>query len=380
MSELRVVDTNILLQSVSILEDKNVIVPLAVLQELDNLKTSKDIGFEARRAIKAIRDYNPRIDLEFKLEEKKADDVILACAKNYNAELYTKDICLAEKAKAYSITTSNPLSDTDEVYTGYKEVHLSQSEMAALYQNPNCNYFELYNNQYLIVKDDSGYTVDKLRWNGEKYVGLKLPPSKVLKPLNDLQACALDLVHNKDIPIKIVAGNFGSGKTLISVRTALHHLLDKGTYSKIFLIRNPIGTGEEIGFVKGDKEQKIAHFLKPIEQNLEGGEFQLKELMMRGQLEFEIPWFIKGQSIANSFILVEEAEDMTVKLIKMIGTRVAEGSCICLSGDWKQSEAKYVRDNGLIHLLNNTKDNPLVGAVVLEADVRSSASKVFAEI
>lgn len=375
-----VVDTNILLHRVDILEEDNIVIPLVVLQELDKLKTSKEVGFEARRAIRAIENSKVHIDLNHSAEETNCDDIILNCAKDHNAELYTKDICLRVKAGAVNITASDPYGDSDGIYTGVKEVCLSDSEMAKLYQNPEDNCFNLHVNQYLIVKNNCGYSVDKLRWDGTRLVQLKLPPSKILKPLNDLQACAIDLLNNKDIPIKIIAGTYGSGKTLLTARMGLYHVLQKGNYSKIFLIRNPIGSGEEIGFIKGDKDQKIEPFLKPIEQNLEGGEIQLQQMIQYRQLEYTIPWYIKGMSIAHSFIMVDEAEDMDKRLIKLIGTRIAEGSCICFSGDWRQSESKFMRDNGLIHLLNNTKDEPLVGAIVLDSDVRSDASKVFAEL
>jgi len=376
-----VVDTNILIYNPEVLDRPNIKIPFVVLQELDKLKTDERIGFEARRAIRAIKEKDPNIDIEFSSERySNNDDLILECALKNNAGLLTKDISLTNKAKSRGVLVSDPYDDHENTYKGVKTAILSEAAMADMYQNPYDNVFDLCQNQYLIVKNDSGITVDKLKWSKDKMVQIKLPPSKVVKPLNDLQACALDLLNDKDIPIKILAGTYGSGKTLLNIRMALYHVMQRGTYSKIMLVRNPIGSGQEIGFIKGDKDTKIEPFYKPIEQNLEGGEFQLRQMLISKQLEFEIPYYIKGQSLAYTWTLVDEAEDLDKKLIKLIGTRLAEGSCITFSGDWKQAEPKYARDNGLIYLLNQTKNNPLTGAVVLDDDVRSDASKVFAEL
>lgn len=379
MSTPIVVDTNILLKDVSVLEKDNVYIPYVVLQELDKLKRGGSVEFEARRAIRAIIASKALILTGFVNESvENNDDIILSYAKTNKATLYTDDACLTLKARAIGIEVEQS-KDKDEIYNGYKTVTLTEEDMAYMYEHPEENMFDLYANQYLLVKDSSERVVDRLKWT-DKLVALRLPSPKIIKPLNDLQAFAIDLLNDKDIPIKIIAGTYGGGKTICTLRLGLYHVLQKGNYSKLLIVRNPIGSGEEIGFIKGSKDEKIEPFYKAIEQNLDGGEIELQRMLQYRQLEFEIPFYLKGQSISNSFIIVEEAGDFDTKLIKLVGTRVAEGSCICFSGDWKQAEAKYSRDNGLVHLLNKTKDNPLVGAIILEEDVRSSASRVFAEL
>jgi len=380
-SEHYVVDTNLLLHNIDILsQEENIIIPLVVLQELDKLKNDDCIGFEARRAIREIKSSSVKIDIDFGCDEVKNDDIILQCAKTHDSKLYTKDICLGIKANQFGVEAIDPYPEGDSIYTGIKTVYLSDADMSNMYENPYDNIFNLCPNQYLLVKNDEGHTVDKMKWISNKLVNLKLPPNKIIKPLNDLQAFAIDLLNDTDIPIKILAGTYGSGKSFINIRMALYHLLQKGNYSKILFIRNPIGSGEEIGHLPGTKDEKIGPFYKVIEQQLEGGELELQRLLQYRQLEYEIPYHIKGQSISSTYMLVDEAEDMNKKIIKLIGTRVAENSCICFSGDWKQAESKYMRDNGLLYLINKTKNNPLVGAVVLDTDVRSSASKVFADL
>jgi PhoH-like ATPase len=87
---------------------------------------------------------------------------------------------------------------------------------------------------------------------------------------------------------------------------------------------------------------------------------------------------MKGLSIQDTYILVDEAEDLSKRLIKLLGTRVAEGSVIVFSGDFEQAEEKYVHNNGLYQAIEKLKGHPLVGIVVLDEDIRSSASKAFA--
>src|SRR5690606_7824353 len=145
----------------------------------------------------------------------------------------------------------------------------------------------------------------KLKWTGEKLVPIKIPSTKKIKPLNDLQACAIDLIMDKDIPIKIIAGTYGSGKTLLSVKGGMYHVFEKGNYSKLMVVRNPIGTGEEIGWLKGSKEDKTAGFFKPIIQHLEGGEQEAYYLEQKGQLIKEIPYYMKGLSIEDTFLLCD---------------------------------------------------------------------------
>ena len=108
------------------------------------------------------------------------------------------------------------------------------------------------------------------------------------------------------------------------------------------------------------------------------GNIEAKEMESNGQLIKEIPFYMKGLDIHDTFIVVEEAEDLTHKEIKLIGTRLGQNSCLVLSGDYHQAEKKYMNgNNGLFKVINNFKGNPLVGVVVLEEDVRSDASKVF---
>lgn len=148
------------------------------------------------------------------------------------------------------------------------------------------------------------------------------------------------------------------------------------------MVRQPYGEGDEIGFLKGTKEDKIQDFFNPISDNIEGGEFTMEMMMRDGQLEADIPFYMKGRSLASTIVLVDEAEDLTLKQIKLLGSRVADKSNIVFMGDWKQAAGKYETNCGLLEFIKYVKENPtpLVGVMVMDEDVRSSASKYFADI
>ena len=292
----------------------------------------------------------------------------------------TNDLTLKHKAKLYGIKVIDVQQEENETnYKGYKFVELTNEQLAYFYQNMDKNLYDLCVNQYLIIRDENKNTIDKYRWDGTKHVGLISPPKRYIKPKNDLQECALDLLMSKDIPIKFIAGAAGSGKTYLATRMALYHVKEKGSYAKIMIVRNPLGSGEEIGYLKGDKHDKTEGFFNSIIQHLDQGEIEAQAMEQRGELVREIPFYMKGLSIADTFILVDEAEDMSPKLIKMLGVRPSENSSIVFAGDWNQAEDKYAHNNGLKMAINYFKNHPLAGTVVMDLDVRSDVSKAFAE-
>lgn len=391
-----IADTNILLQQPEILEKHDMVITSHVLREIEDLelkrRSDRQLQWEIRR-LKRYMDENEhgmfdlkdyKFSLTSELDAQYVDNILLQVAIDNNFGIITNDRLLKEKCKLYNIETITPKNLNLDIYQGYKFVDMTDEEMAYFYSNLDKNIYDLLINQYIIVRDLYKKTVDKFRWDGNNHVKLKLPrwddKRKQIKPENDLQECALDLLYNKDIPIKFVLGTYGSGKTYLSTKVGIHLLLDKGVHSKLMVIRNPIGTGEEIGFLKGDKDDKTAGFFKPVIQHLDGGEQEATYLEQRGQLLKEIPYYMKGLSIDETFMLVDEAEDLNVKQIKLVGTRIGKDSVVAFSGDINQAEDKYIQDNGLVRAVEALKGKEKVGIVVLDIDVRSEASKLFADI
>lgn len=378
------IDTNVLLDYPKVIEkfDK-VVLPSAVLEELDKLKKDRDVGFKARMASRMVAaatniEFIPKdlFDMPEGWDKSKMDNKIVMCAKENDCLLLSNDLTVRAKAKSLNLFVDGY---EEESYTGVKVLE-GDTEFIN-------NYFathgtsELLENQYLIVREtDTGEETEMVYRNG-KLSPLSLPPSHVVKGLNAHQRCALDLLMNKDVPIKVIVGETGSGKTKLAVEVGYHLVVEERDYQKMLLIRNPIGSGEDIGYLPGGFEEKVDKFFLPIIENLgTDGEEIVEDMLNRGTLDKKIPFHAKGLTFPNSFVLVDEAEDLDLKTLRLIGSRIGKNACMVFSGDYEQAEGKFINNNGLVKLIEEAKGNPLVGIVVLEEDVRSSASKVFARL
>lgn len=392
-----VVDTNVFLRNLSVLEDKSVVVSSHVLREIENHTKSQnsELAWQARRAKRWIRKHKKMVTIDLKdygftlnqeFDPMYVDNKLIQMCYENGYGLMTYDVVLMFKAEAFDI----PLFELDEdvvdgqfgKYDGWKAVTMTKQDFDSIYQNLSYNRYKLLVNQYLLAYDKyNGKHLGTLRWTGESHVSLNLPSKNKVQGKNELQDVAIDLLWNKDIPIKIIAGTYGSGKTFLAVKAGIDFIKSRNDgYDKLMVVRNPIGTGEAIGFLKGDKDAKTADFFKPIIQHLEGGQMEADQLEQWGKLVKEIPYYMKGLSIDNTFILVDEAEDLDKKLIKLLGTRLGQNACIVFSGDVQQAEDKFTGRNGLAYAIEKLRGNPLVGIVILTDDVRSDASKVFADL
>jgi len=407
-----VVDTNVLLsEHIGLLktfidQGNELIIPLIVLQEIDkkNHGTDEHLKYSARNAIRFIEDYTDKITFDLKrrcllrLDKSIPDSYVITSAKKNKSQLITLDTAMKQIASKLKIKClSVNLTDDDMSFKGYQILEMdteidSDNELLASLYDYKKNTLKLHVNEYVIIKDKSapnydvenneflGYkTLDILKFNGEKLVKLKLPLKKIIEPKNDLQKCALDLLNSNDTPIKIICGCYGSGKSYLSTRSALYQVKDKGNYSKIVLVRNNDLQGKDVGALPGTLEEKTDILFESITQHFPMGKDDLIKMRSDGQLETYVSYFIKGADIGG-YVMVDEAQDLTFKDIKKIGSRINEDGCITFIGDWNQTEGKYVSTSGLIDFISKTKDNPLVGTVVLDLDVRSDTSKVFADL
>lgn len=384
------VDTNILLNNEFEFDDyEKVYISIITIEELDKLKRDERIGYQARQAIKKIEKADNK-KIIFKsiysgvnfLEHNNDNEILRQAYEQYKLDneivFYTDDLCLKVKADSFGIPCERfEFGKNDSEYKGYIVLDLSNKEVLTLFDDieKGINKYSLIENQYIIINERGKRKPQEFKYINKKIEPLKLPDSKVIKGLNSQQRLALDLLYNKEIPIKIIIGGFGSGKTYLATKMGVHHVFDKGNYGKMLILRNPLGSGEPIGYLKGDKSEKIGDFFRCVEQYLDVT--TLKDKSIENYVEKDIPYFIKGLSYGSKYVLVEEAEDMDLKILNLIGSRIENDSCVVFCGDYKQAETKYVNQNGLYQLINNIKGNPLVGIVCLEEDVRSEASKVF---
>ena len=409
-------DTNVLLSNLEFVKQNGAfLISPVTIGELENIKTSAnkddEVKFQARRAVRFLAEnrdlWTATIHGEdmMQIARNKCnlpdinDGNIIAGfyseALTGNHEMpvvfCTGDLlCGLYAEQAANVIANTEVADVlilnntveEKIYGGYEEVELTSDEYTVMfdkYQSGD-NPYELIENQYLIVHCE-GKTTEYVYRNGQLKT-LKLP--KGIKALNAKQRCVLDLLENEDIPIKVICGVYGTGKTYLSVNVAVNKVTKsaKSDFGKVFLVRQPYGEGDEIGFLKGTKADKIQDFFNPILDNIDGGEFTMRVMMENGQLDADVPFYMKGRSLSRTIVLVDEAEDLTLKQIKLLGSRVADKSNIVFMGDWKQAAGKYEWNCGLVQFIKHVKENPspLIGVMVMDEDVRSDASKYFADI
>jgi predicted ribonuclease YlaK len=394
-----ILDTNCLMNDIDLSLYTKVYLPITILEELDKIKTYSEgeKNYKARKAIQAIEKAN---NIEYKLDftyslpiwmnKDSPDNRILGYAKeivvsNPDALLLSGDINVLCKAKALGIPyekfDGNKVSH-DGIYKGYKTLSGGTYFINEFFENieNGINDYGFAVNEFLILYNSDTDKLSEHRFDGQKFVDLKLPNSKVIKGLNSLQRCALDLLNDKSISIVAINGEVGSGKTYSCTRMALHHTVEKGNYNKVLAIREALGEGKEVGYLKGTFEEKTKMFFKPIEQSLSGGEFELQALIQRGVLESTIPFYIKGTTYSDTIIVCDESSDLSKKQIKLIGTRLGNNSRIFFAGDYKQSVIDSSQSNPLVQMCNELKGKKEFGCVYLDEDVRSDASKIFANL
>lgn len=392
-----VLDTNVLLDDPKVIDVfEEVILCSAILEELDGLKKNPEVRFRARQAIRKIENNLHKIKIIVKdiyggfpedWNPDLRDNKIILTARENDAIIVSNDINVRIKASSLGIEAVSHMTD-DEGYKGWRTISGDTEQINKFHSELTDNASKLITNEYIEVintefkESDSEYKTE-YRFDGEKLVNLKLPISKAIKGLNTQQRFALDLLNNKDIPIKVVVGTFGSGKSYLAVKMALHLTIDKGFYKDVVFWRTPVpADGVDIGFLPGDKQSKIEDYMKPLLQYVEkeNDQFYLENLVREERIKMDVVSFLKGVNIDDSFIIFDECEDLNLKLLKLVGTRMGKKSAIVFTGDYKQAESKYKHDNGIVQFIEKAKGNPLVGIVVLEEDVRSEASKVFADL
>ena len=390
-------DTNsvLFLQDKLLNSNEKFAISSTTLLELEHIKVSRNKDEETKyraRKVLHILDENPEyydvvivnnkileiID-NFGLENTP-DNQICACASTIDNVLFvTNDIACKTIAKwIFGLNISSVFNNGNEIYKGYQVIHGDTNTINSIMEN--MDYSKWHTNEYLIIENTDDDSSKEMRFNGETFVTLKLPPSRFIKGKNSLQRCALDILNNPDITIAAILGGYGSGKTFLSMQMALYNVQEKGRVSKILGVREVSGEGKEVGFLPGDIENKVGKFFEPLSQSLNGGEFELQSLKMSGVLDTNVPFFMKGTTYNDTIIICDEAEDLSESQIRLIGTRLGNNSKIYLSGDYKQSLLNKTINNPLVKMCNEFKGNEKFGCIYLGEDVRSETSKMFAEL
>jgi predicted ribonuclease YlaK len=392
-------DTNALLELQEEILTEDFAVSSVSLEELESIKTNKykteEVRYKARKLVHLLDENSDKyhvvvytteieqliIDLGIEINN---DNKICACAKYFSHDndiiFVTNDLCCRVIAKnLFNLAVSHAKSNDSDIYKGYKELRGSTAQInEKLYDDNYINSFAV--NEYILIYNTDTNEESEMRFDGKQFVPLKLPSAKYIKAKNPLQRCALDMLNNPNITICAVLGGYGSGKSYLAMQMALYAVREKGWQSKILGVREALGEGREVGYLAGTFEEKTYNFFLPLVQQLNGGEFELENLKRQGILESTIPFYLKGQTFPSTVILVDEAEDLSEKQIRLVGTRVGEDSKIIFDGDYKQAIGNNTKTNPLTRMCNELKGNDKFACIYLDEDVRSSTSKLFTNI
>lgn len=261
-------------------------------------------------------------------------------------------------------------------YKGYKIFKADSKEAIDFYAG-ELDKSSFKNNEHLIIEDELGKGADYYRYSDGKFVRLSYPIiggsfTGEYKPRNPQQYCAFDLVKNRNIPIKLFTGKFGSGKTLTCAVAALEEI-QKGTFEKIVFVRNNVQVKDTdpIGALPGTEFEKMLPYVMPFADHC-GGVEGIKQLIDRGQLDVVPLGFLRGRSIRNSIIYSMESENLTKEQIQLIMGRVDDGSELWMDGDIKQRDkTAFEKSKGLELMIERLAGNPLFGYVHLIKSERS---------
>lgn len=266
-------------------------------------------------------------------------------------------------------------------YTGYKRVQANNEKLNEFYED-KLNVFDLIENQYLLIENSLGSVADSYIFQNNEFK--KVPYTKIgdtftgiIKPRNEHQEILFHMLKDESIKVKLVAGSFGTGKTMALATAALEQI-SKGKFEKIVWVRNNIEVKDTVplGALPGSEFDKLLPFAMPLADHC-GGPDGLRGLIEDEKVEVVHLGFLRGRDIKNSIIVCSEAENLTKQHIQLLLGRVGEGSNLWLDGDLKQRDkAAFEKSAGLELMIERLKGNKLFGYVKLVKTERSETARL----
>ena len=436
-----VLDTNVILHdaaSINMFQENDVIIPLAVIEELDHFKRgSQVINLNAREFARTLDSmtgsalFNGGISMgkgrgKLRIAISKGlapairdafrddtpDHRVLSVAYEWHDKLkgkcqvilVTKDVNLRMKAKALGILaedyTTDRVKSIEELYSGKGIVENVDDELLIkLFQPPYQvaakPYLkkldgEVLPNKYYILRNINRSVLAHLDQNKEFIVKVDKTNIYGINPRNAEQTFAVDALINPDIRLVSMTGKAGTGKTLLALASALHV---KKNYRQIFIARPIVPlSNKDIGFLPGDVESKLAPYMQPLWDNLKVIQDQFPEndkqntaidTMVKDQkLVIEPLSYIRGRSLQRIFFIVDEAQNLTPHEIKTIITRAGEGAKVVFTGDIYQIDHPYLdgQSNGLSYLIDRFKGQKLYAHINLEKGERSELAELASNL
>jgi PhoH-like ATPase len=434
-----VIDTSVFLSDADALfsfANNDVFIPLKVLEEVDNHKKRQDsVGFHARKIIKHLDSLRQEGSLIKGIRPEQGKGIIKVCDHDFNGIpinsldisvpdhiilstalrvqkdwpkrktiVLSRDINMRVIANSLGLEseeyeTQQAIEDADKLYDGFEEILVDDQIIDHFYAGEEIILDEeqgvhLYPNQFLMLQSSANPKKTALcRFNAPhlplKVVMQKWPEiSWGIKPRNKEQAFAYDLLFDDDVPLVTLIGKAGSGKTLMAIAAAMEQTLGMGQkkYKKIIISRPVQPLGKDIGFLPGTMEEKMLPWLKPIQDNLQmvvgHDKTMLKSFMEKGQLEVEALTYIRGRSISDAFVIIDEAQNLTAHEVKTIITRIGDNTKIVLTGDVEQIDNIYTNEtsNGLAFAVERFKTYDLSGHITFKRGERSKLATLAAKI
>ncbi|HQL40926.1 MAG TPA: PhoH family protein, partial [Candidatus Omnitrophota bacterium] len=289
------------------------------------------------------------------------------------------------------------------LYRGWREVGSTKEEINRLYLQERLEVkgYALFENEHVFLKaadDPSSSAACRYHKAENILIPIKKEFSAMgIRPLNVEQRFAFDLLLNDDIKLVTLVGQAGTGKTLMAIACALSKVMGKDSaYERLLVARPIIPLGKDIGYLPGSKEKKLTYWMQPIYDNLEyilkrsisakvnglaTSDLTVDHLMGSDVIEIEALTYIRGRSIPNQFMIVDEAQNLTPHEVKTIVSRAGEGTKIILTGDPGQIDNPYLDadSNGLSYTVERLKEHKIFGHALLTKSERSELASLAVE-
>ena len=430
-----VLDTSVLLYDKDCLtkfEGNDIFIPLIVLEELDKFKDKAGILGESARKInreldefRNIGNLNSGVFIEEddifikvwveSLTDSKIlslgktnDNIIVSTLEDITKKyedreviLITKDINLRVKCDALMLNANDYFADYENLNTDYEradieEIYLFDKDISEMHKSGKSQIDSedipeiRAENQFLIAKSASNNSSSLCFYRGGHVILLdskeSIKKNTTVEPKNKEQHFALQMILDERVPLVTITGLPGSGKTYLSLMTALHLVTSNDTPYKRIIFTRPIqAVGKDLGFLPGDINDKMAPWLNPIVDNFRNafGDLSYFEMLKdRGVFDVAPLAFMRGRSFNDSYIIVDEAQNATIHELKTIITRVGQNSKIILLGDTDQIDAPYLdtKSNGLTQVIEKMKNSLFTTHINLPKGYRSDLSSEAAKL
>lgn len=433
MRKIFVLDTNVLIHdpySIYNFRGNDIYLPIEVIEEIDKLKQKQTTAINARMASRVLEEIRKKgnlskgielpDDIFFKVERtadlsllpeglKKdvVDNHIIAVVMSIKKRepdrkviFVTKDINLRIKADAVGVEVEDYSTDRvvyDDLDKGYMEIEVSKDIFDKYNKAGKIDISELNldftptPNFFFIMKcgqeETSGRVLDtkiKKFLNGDINAW-------GARARNQEQRFAMELLMDDNVKAVSLVGKAGTGKTLLAIAAGLEQVVERKKYSKLYIARPIIPMGKDLGFLPGNEKDKLRPWMQPIFDNIEflsdvkgdkAGEKVITGLESMGLLKVEALTYIRGRSMPNAFIIIDEAQNLTPLEIKTIITRVGENTKIVFTGDPYQIDSAYLdaNTNGLTYMAEKLKDEKIVGHITLVKGERSPLAEIGSKL